>query len=79
MTSEVRGITMQDEFLNSEQLAKRWNMSSATLNVWRARGTGCKYKLISNIAMYALKDVEVYESKYWYIKPDGRKRKLKNG
>jgi hypothetical protein len=70
---------MQDEFLSSEQLAKRWNIAVPTLAVWRARGTGCKYKLISHVAMYALKDVEVYERKNWYIKSDGRKRKLNNG
>lgn len=44
------------------QLAKRWSLSTATLERWRTLGTGPKYIRLPGKVIYRLCDIEAYEN-----------------
>lgn len=47
---------------NQRNLAKRWDVSEATLERWRTEGIGPKYLKLGGRALYRLVDIEEYES-----------------
>jgi hypothetical protein len=48
--------------LNQRNLAKRWDVSEATLERWRTEGIGPKYLKLCGRVLYRLVDIEEYES-----------------
>jgi hypothetical protein len=48
--------------LNQEQLARRWSLSSRTLERWRWLRQGPDYLKIGGRIVYRLEDVEAYEA-----------------
>jgi len=50
-------------FLNTEQLAKRWGRHVVTIRKWRSQGTGPKFIKLGRVVLYPLKEVEKEESK----------------
>lgn len=44
------------------QLAKRWSLSTATLERWRTLGTGPKYIRLPGKVIHRLCDIEAYEN-----------------
>ncbi len=60
---EVRaGEPVPTRHLNQRELAERWNISSRTLERWRWLGKGPRYLKIGGRCVYALADVEAFES-----------------
>lgn len=53
---------MEEVHLDPYQLAKRWRMSTRTLEKWRGQGIGPKFVKISHRIMYRLADVEAFEA-----------------
>ena len=47
---------------NQRNLAKRWDVSEATLERWRTEGIGPKYLKLCGRVLYRLVDIEEYES-----------------
>lgn len=52
---------MQDEFLTTSQLAKRWNLAYKTVSNWRCTGYGPEYHQMGSRINYRLEDVEKFE------------------
>lgn len=48
--------------INQRNLAKRWDVSEATLERWRTEGIGPKYLKRCGRVLYRLVDIEEYES-----------------
>lgn len=51
-----------DAHLDEEALAKRWQMSSRTLQRWRQTGRGPAYLKLGSRIVFRLSDVEAYEN-----------------
>ena len=47
--------------LNQSKLAKRWNVSEATLERWRSVGIGPSYLKLNGRVIYRQTDIEAYE------------------
>jgi hypothetical protein len=47
---------------NQRVLAKRWDVSEATLERWRTEGIGQKYLKLCGRVLYRLVDIKEYES-----------------
>lgn len=52
---------MDEDFLNSHQLAKRWGIGYSTLRHWRVFGTGPRYNKFGGCIKYHIKDIEHFE------------------
>ena len=50
-------------FLNTSQLAKRWNKSPRTIENWRGRGEGPNYYKIGGKVLYDLAEIIELENK----------------
>lgn len=46
---------------NQRNLAKRWNVSEATLERWRCEGIGPIFLKLQGRVLYRLVDIEAYE------------------
>jgi hypothetical protein len=51
---------MENNFLTTEELSKRWGYSVNTLNQWRSDGKGPEYIKFKGVK-YRLEAVEAYE------------------
>ena len=52
------------EILTAKELADRWNISTSTLETWRAQDTGPNYIKLGNNngrVLYRIEDIEKYE------------------
>jgi hypothetical protein len=49
------------QFLNQQELARRWRLSERTLESWRWKKIGPNYIRLEGKVVYALSDVEAYE------------------
>jgi len=58
-------------FLNTYELAKRWNKSPRTLENWRGKNQGPNYYKIGGKVLYELSEIETLE-KYSYISNGAR-------
>lgn len=47
--------------LLTEEVARRWKMSPRSLERWRWRGIGPKYRRIGGRVVYALEEIERFE------------------
>lgn len=47
---------------NQRNLAKRWNVSEATLERWRCEGIGPMFLKLHGRVLYRLVDIEAYEA-----------------
>ena len=47
---------------NQKNLAKRWDVSEATLERWRSERIGPKYMKLGGRVLYRLIDIEAYEA-----------------
>ena len=47
---------------NQRNLAKRWNVSEATLERWRTEGIGPMFLKLQGRVLYRLVDIEAYEA-----------------
>lgn len=55
-------MTTAKQMLTEEELAKRWQISTRTLQYWRRDGKGCPFIDIGrNTIRYRLEDVIAYE------------------
>lgn len=52
--------------LNSRELAERWGVSEATLQLWRKDGTGPNYLKLGAHVCYRLQDIEKHEQECIY-------------
>lgn len=52
---------MNDDFLTTRQLAKRWNLEPDTLKKWRGSGKGPLYHKVGRRINYGLEEIEEYE------------------
>ena len=52
---------MSDHFLNQKQLARRWGLSSRTLERWRWRRQGPVYFKLGGRVTYRVADIERFE------------------
>ncbi len=52
---------MEVRHMNQRQLANRWGVSEATLERWRAEGTGPLFLKLRGRVMYRERDIEEYE------------------
>lgn len=50
-------------FINTNQLAKRWNKSPRTIENWRGRGEGPNYYKIGGKVLYDLAEIIELENK----------------
>lgn len=50
------------EHLNQKQLARRWSLSTRSLERWRALGQGPIYLKLGGRVVYRLEDVEAFEA-----------------
>ena len=50
------------EHLDQKLLAKRWLISSRTLEQWRWQGRGPRYLKIGGRVVYRLSDIEAFEA-----------------
>jgi hypothetical protein len=55
------GITVTIKHLNQCELARRWNISSRTLESWRWQGFGPAYLKIGGRVVYTLEAIERFE------------------
>lgn len=53
---------MSEIFLNQVLLARRWHLSPRTLERWRWEGIGPHYLKIGGRVVYALSEIQEYES-----------------
>ena len=53
---------MSVKHLNQRDLAKRWDVSIATLERWRAEGIGPVFLKLQSRILYRLDDVEAFEA-----------------
>ena len=53
---------MSDTRLNQVELARRWKISSRTLERWRWRGQGPRFLKIGGRVLYRLEDIENFEA-----------------
>ena len=49
-------------FLTTDELAKRWNMSTDTLEKWRYEGRGVAYTKLGSVVRYNMDDIKNYET-----------------
>jgi len=52
---------MNEEFLTTHELAKRWSLNPDTLKKWRGSGKGPPYHQIEGRIRYGLEELEVFE------------------
>lgn len=52
---------METVHLNQKQLAKRWQISEASLERWRSEGIGPKFLKLCGRVIYRQVDIEAYE------------------
>lgn len=52
---------MDNDFLTTNQLAKRWSLEPHTLKKWRCNGKGPLYLKLNGSIRYYLEEVEVFE------------------
>jgi len=52
---------MSEDFLTTQQLAKRWNLVPATLKQWRSTGKSPLYHKIGGRINYNLEDIQEFE------------------
>lgn len=52
---------MEARHLTQQHLAKRWNVSEATLQRWRCEGIGPVFMKLKGRVLYRLCDIEKYE------------------
>jgi hypothetical protein len=57
-----------ERLLNQDQLAKRWNLSSRSLERWRWRGEGPRFVKLGGAVRYRLEDILTYEAAQARIK-----------
>lgn len=59
------------DYLSTEELAKKWDMASATLKNWRYHGKGPKYYKLgayrSAEVLYKKSDIRKYEESHFNI------------
>lgn len=53
---------METCHLNQKVLAKRWDVSEATLERWRSEGLGPRFLKLQGRVLYRLVDIEAYEA-----------------
>lgn len=51
----------ETELLTPKQLAERWQVSEATLNLWRHQGKGAPYVKLGSLVRYRLSAVQKFE------------------
>ena len=54
------------EFLNQKELAKKWSISTKTLESWRSKGSGPKYYKLGNNIRYKVEDIVSFEEEKSY-------------
>lgn len=47
--------------ITTDELAKRWQLTTRTLQIWRLHGDGTPFLKIGSRVMYRMADVEAYE------------------
>lgn len=52
---------VDDDFLTSRQLAKRWGLGYSTIRHWRVFGVGPRYNRFGGRVKYHIKDIEYFE------------------
>ncbi len=52
---------MDDSFLTTRELAKRWNLGIETIKKWRGSGKGPLYHKLGGGIRYNLEDIEEFE------------------
>ena len=52
---------MTEDLLTQARLAKRWDIQSSTLRIWRWNGNGPQYVKIGRKIFYRLEDVKIFE------------------
>lgn len=50
------------EHINQKQLARRWSLSTRSLERWRASGEGPIYLKVGSRVLYRLVDIEAFEA-----------------
>ena len=55
---EKENISAEREFIDTKQLAKRWNKSYKTIESWRATGRGPSYYKLGNRILYDLNEIK---------------------
>ena len=55
-----------ERHLKQSELAKRWNLSERTLEIWRVNGQGPCYLKIGSRVLYRQEDIEAYEQSRRY-------------
>jgi hypothetical protein len=62
----IKEIPVEDtepiRHLNQRELAKRWDVSEATLERWRSDGIGPVFLKLQGQVRYRIEDVEAYET-----------------
>lgn len=53
-------LDSRDEFVSDATLAKRLNLSQATLQKWRLNGTGPRFLKLGRAVRYRVSDVEAW-------------------
>ena len=53
---------MENCHLSQKVLAKRWDVSEATLERWRTEGLGPRFLKLQGRVLYRLVDIEAYEA-----------------
>jgi hypothetical protein len=66
--------TAMDAHLDEEALAKRWSMSSRTLQRWRQNDQGPLFLKLGDRVVYRLIEVETYERERLCAGTKGKKR-----
>jgi predicted DNA-binding transcriptional regulator AlpA len=65
MQSQKVATTLNQLFLTENQVSKRWQLSTKTLQLWRAKGWGPKFIKygpgIRGLVRYRLSDIEEWE------------------
>ena len=51
------------KFINTKELAERWDRSPSTIENWRSNGRGPKYLKLEGRVLYSLEEIEGYEEK----------------
>ena len=57
----TENISAEREFIDTKQLAKRWNKSYKTIESWRATGRGPSYYKLGNRILYDLNEIKNIE------------------
>ena len=60
-----------ERLLNQDQLARRWNLSSRSLERWRWRGVGPKFCKLGGSVRYRFEDIQEYEREHARTKSSG--------